>query len=1152
MKPLFTRMLSGVLSTSVLLSFIPNVTASAEESSGPYPYTFFAASDADGAVRSTAGNFCVNGSVATNGTISTTNNPNINGSRTEHAGEEMIYIFNKIDDRYFSGDNVDRHTESYTLSQGSISVGQPTEITGGADLTGNISVTTALKALETISLHGDIRNSTDSVLFSKYGDIIIDSQNVDLNGLIYAPFGTVNITAQNLNMNRVVIIADSIVLNAPNVNANYDGGTASFVGNISEPFNVPYSEWHYLDDTDGDGLPDLVEKHYDIDPLNADTDGDLLLDGEELFSFGTDPAKYDTDGNGVSDFDEDLDQDGLSNGREKQYGTVPYKPDTDEDTLTDGDEADKYHTDPLSADTDQDGLDDADEDHFGTDPNDPDTDDNGILDGDEKRDQTLVHKAEHPDSAVTEVKVRFSGTGNILKNTEIASIKDRDVICSDVAGLVGDPFAIESTSQFDTATITFTIDQTKLGETAFDDLLFLWYDEENYKFVELETVLDSDSSTASVVTPHFSKYMVVDKSSWYKAWAQTFNYNPTAASPSGDGTKNNTVLAIDCSGSMDTYDKIMTLTVTSPSDALHPHTCERIKAADGFIDNMRAGDKAAVVLFTSSATTAQSMTNDKDALKAAVQRITSSGGTSFTAAVTASVGAFSTNNLMAQDTVNRVILLTDGQSSISDATLDKAKNKDIKIYTVGLGPASSDTLLKHIAEYTGGEFYKAFTASELVDIYKEIGIGGDFDTTDTDGDGLYDAVEAAGIRLQNGSIITGCDPSQADTDHDGLTDGQEIDPVIRWEYKYPYPGSVPEQYREKQYYFVKLSDPVNSDTDGDGLLDDKTITTSSGELIAPRDPHPTFYDGPEGMWKKHISNIKTSSIPRRLTGWYAYTGSLSFSNSGVEGFAILADEVLILLQDSAADILATDFLDYIGKAADSFGTPSMAATYFRLAIGELSKCFPPDRVREIEAELGSAFLNFKEDSAHVLHSQFNQWQALGGYNNTYDFLFSLFTNSNMDKEKFAFTSGDTEYIFWMWRGDYLNLGAGSEIGIYSRPSWFSQDPDEFDHYFVSPDLHMPMDLFLYDYNGSSNISNLFSWIPDEKRQWWVTGFNPAYAGNVTVGTEITVGRVDMSRFSGLYNVFKDTMNDPRNMKLRKYLYFDDPSETFWVMWGDIA
>ena len=71
MKPIFTRLLSGALSAALLISYVPNISASAEESNTPYPYTLFAVSDSESAISSTASNFCVNGNVATNGLIAT-------------------------------------------------------------------------------------------------------------------------------------------------------------------------------------------------------------------------------------------------------------------------------------------------------------------------------------------------------------------------------------------------------------------------------------------------------------------------------------------------------------------------------------------------------------------------------------------------------------------------------------------------------------------------------------------------------------------------------------------------------------------------------------------------------------------------------------------------------------------------------------------------------------------------------------------------------------------------------------------------------------------------------------------------------------------------------------------------------------------------
>lgn len=75
------------------VSAIPFVSAHAEESTStePYPYAMFAASSDEGAITVNADNFCVNGNVATNGTIVSSGNMNVNGTRTETAKESMIY-----------------------------------------------------------------------------------------------------------------------------------------------------------------------------------------------------------------------------------------------------------------------------------------------------------------------------------------------------------------------------------------------------------------------------------------------------------------------------------------------------------------------------------------------------------------------------------------------------------------------------------------------------------------------------------------------------------------------------------------------------------------------------------------------------------------------------------------------------------------------------------------------------------------------------------------------------------------------------------------------------------------------------------------------------------------------------------------------------
>lgn len=126
-------------------------------------------------------------------------------------------------------------------------------------------------------------------------------------------------------------------------------------------------------DSDEDGLPDFIERGLGSDRFNPDTDGDGLPDGYEYYSLGTDPTKIDSDDNGISDADEDFDEDGLTNIEEYNLSTHPFVKDSDYDGLSDYDEVYKYNTDPTSHDTDEDKVTDGDEVILGLDPNNPAT-----------------------------------------------------------------------------------------------------------------------------------------------------------------------------------------------------------------------------------------------------------------------------------------------------------------------------------------------------------------------------------------------------------------------------------------------------------------------------------------------------------------------------------------------------------------------------------------------------------------------------------------------------------------------------------------------------------------------------------------------------------------------------------------------------------
>jgi serine protease AprX len=107
-----------------------------------------------------------------------------------------------------------------------------------------------------------------------------------------------------------------------------------------------------FEDPDHDDLINVEEYLYRTDPYHADSDGDLLGDGDEVHTFGSDPTLYDTDGDGLSDGREVVDSDGdPSNGLDGGiFPGLDGTTDMDDDGNMDG---------PTDWDTDGDGMPDG-------------------------------------------------------------------------------------------------------------------------------------------------------------------------------------------------------------------------------------------------------------------------------------------------------------------------------------------------------------------------------------------------------------------------------------------------------------------------------------------------------------------------------------------------------------------------------------------------------------------------------------------------------------------------------------------------------------------------------------------------------------------------------------------------------------------------
>lgn len=93
---------------------------------------------------------------------------------------------------------------------------------------------------------------------------------------------------------------------------------------------------------------------------------------------------------------------------------------------------------------------------------------------------------------------------------------------------------------------------------------------------------------------------------------------------------------------------------------------------------------------------------------------------------------------------------------------------------------------------------------------------------------------------------------------------------------------------------------------------------------------------------------------------------------------------------------------------------------------------------------------------------------------------------------------------WAWKGNYINLGTGAELGIY-----YGGGP----HWKVDKNLAMDMSMEL-KYRATTIISY-------RKKTWWITGFNPAKKYLNAQASDLKV------KFTATFNktrMFKDFIN----------------------------
>jgi len=691
------------------------------------------------------------------------------------------------------------------------------------------------------------------VVYAERGDIAIRGSRVVFDGMLYAPNGAVRIQAANVTLTGR-IFAREIVLNGSTfeltsreddfallngraaLESCWDELSAAAADLPFTDYTQPHnSAWYAqaeiaLQESIGKRLDDpvgafrlclqakeflavlrrqLVEEREALARVEADpqgdADGDGLANGWEraMLRESVSPLVRDTDRDGVPDGAEDVDRDGLTNAEEQAFGS-----------------------DPMARDADGDGLTDAGERRLGTRPGQADSDGDGVPDGEETYTQTIVGPAG--------IEVEITAVGDIARDLFIREVGAATVFDDTYA--VSGVYALESTRPFERARIRMPIDRGRLGDRPIEQVRMMYFDKERLTFVPVERQgVDAGGGYVWGETDHFSLYALFFLPDLSAIWQVPFY--------AGDRESQtvlrflDVVFVIDSSGSMAWNDP----------KGLRKEAAKRF--IDGLIPGSRVGvvvgDRAGVVDFDETARVVQPLTGDLEAAKAAIDRIDDVGGTNIGAGVAAA-----NNELIRRGSDDRArveIVLTDGEGAYDPRYTEQAAANGIVIYTVGLGDSVNQALLADIAERTGGRYFHASDADDLLLVYDRIREAVT-QAPDTDGDGLPDSVEEQGMRVGLWyDRLVRTDPGNPDTDGDGLSDGEEVGGPI----EIALFGIV---YR----YYPMSSDPTKVDTDDDGLTDGEEVRTYGTDPLLRDTDHDTL---PDGFEIRYVPPMEPEELP---------------------------------------------------------------------------------------------------------------------------------------------------------------------------------------------------------------------------------------------------------------------------------------------------
>lgn len=391
--------------------------------------------------------------------------------------------------------------------------------------------------------------------------------------------------------------------------------------------------------------------------------------------------------------------------------------DTDGDGLTDLYESSYSKTSTNERDTDSDGLFDGDEIIMNLDPKVKDSKSDGLNDGERKLEYTFK---------TSDVTLSMTGKGNFTRTSvDKYSTETLENVSSVLDGL----YSLYTEAELDDAKVTIKYSKDKIAEKKLTENSLAVYklDDQANTFTKVASELDTNASTLVFTTSELGKYFVADSSKLTSNLATEL------------------VFVIDNSGSMYSKDEYASSEENDPE-------FKRVDVVNELVDKLQGNYKFGAGKFTYEYTELSKLTSDRDTIKNRVSTIKtvseSFTGTYIGKGIEGGLNIFTSGE---ENNRRYMILLSDGVDSknegydekLLEAVINTAKEKRVKIYTIGLGSSIDEKALSNIAAQTNGKYYFAPTADDLEETFNTIAAELCYNLYDTTNDGVYDAIVLA-------------------------------------------------------------------------------------------------------------------------------------------------------------------------------------------------------------------------------------------------------------------------------------------------------------------------------------------------------------------------------------------------------------------------